>query len=51
LDRVAEFKDFLTQYQEKRPEVKNISDYEKFAPTIIKEDLIERFVKAGMPNG
>ena len=50
LDRVEESKDFLSQYQEKRPEVKNISDYEKVAPTIIKEVLIEGLIKAGMPN-
>ena len=50
LDRVEESKDFLAQYQEKRPEVKNTSDYEKVAPTIIKEVLIEGLIKAGMPN-
>ena len=50
LDRVEEAKDFLAKYKEKRPEVKNISDYEKVAPTIIKEVLIEGLVKAGMPK-
>jgi len=50
LDRVEEAKDFLAKYQEKRPAVKNTSDYEKVAPTIIKEVLIEGLVKAGMPN-
>ena len=50
LDRVEEAKDFLAKYQEKRTAVKNISDYEKVAPTIIKEVLIEGLVKAGMPN-
>ena len=50
LDRIEESKDFLVQYQEKRPEVKNTSDYEKVAPTIIKEVLIEGLIKAGMPN-
>jgi len=50
LDRVEEAKDFLAQYQEKRPAVKNTSDYEKVAPIIIKEVLIEGLVKAGMPN-
>jgi len=39
LDRVEESKDFLAQYQEKRPEVKKTSDYEKVAPTIIKDVL------------
>jgi adenylate cyclase len=50
LDRVEEAKDFLAKYQEKRPAVKKTSDYEKVAPTIIKEVLIEGLVKAGMPN-
>jgi len=50
LDRVEEAKVFLAKYQEKRPAVKNTSDYEKVAPTIIKEVLIEGLVKAGMPN-
>ena len=50
LDRIEEAKDFLAQYQGKRPAVKNISDYEKVAPTIIKEVLIEGLLKAGMPN-
>ena len=50
LDRVEEAKDFLAKYQKKRPAVKNTRDYEKVAPTIIKEVLIEGLVKAGMPN-
>ena len=50
LGRIEESKDFLAQYQEKRPAVKNISDYEKVAPTIIKEVLIEGLLKAGMPK-
>jgi len=29
----------LAKYQEKRPEVKKTSDYEKVAPTIIKDVL------------
>ena len=29
---------------------KKISDYEKVAPTIVKEVLIEGLIKAGMPN-
>ena len=31
-------------------EIKNINDYEKVAPTVIKEILIEGLIKAGMPN-
>jgi hypothetical protein len=48
--RREEAKDFLAQYQKKRPAVKIIRDHEKVAPTIIKEVLIEGLVKAGMPN-
>ena len=37
-------------YLKLRPEIKNINDYEKVAPTVIKEILIEGLIKAGMPN-
>ena len=50
LGRIEESKDFLAQYQEKRPAVKNISDYEKVAPTVIKKVLTEGLLKAGMPE-
>ena len=50
LDRVEEAKDFLAQYQEKRPAVKNTSDYEKVAPKIIKDVLLEGLIKAGLPK-
>ena len=40
----------IQQVQKKRPAAKITSDYEKVAPTIIKEVLIEGLVKAGMPN-
>ena len=36
--------------QEKRPKVKNIRDYEKVAPTVIKNVLTEGLLKAGMPE-
>jgi len=39
LDRLEEAQTFLAKYQEKRPEVKKTSDYEKVAPTIIKDVL------------
>jgi hypothetical protein len=39
LDRLEEAKTFLAKYQEKRPEVKKTSDYEKVAHTIIKDVL------------
>jgi len=48
LDCIEESKELLAQYQEKRPKVKKISDYEKVAPTVIKEVLTEGLLKAGM---
>ena len=50
LDRLDEAKETLSVYLKLRPEIKNLNDYEKVAPTIIKEILIEGLVKAGMPN-
>ena len=50
LDQIAESKELLAQYQEKRPNVKNIGDYEKVAPTVIKKVLTEGLLKAGMPE-
>jgi hypothetical protein len=50
LDRLDEAKKILSVYLKLRPEIKNLNDYEKVAPTIIKEVLIEGLVKAGMPN-
>ncbi len=50
LDQIAESKELLAQYQEKRPKVKNIGDYEKVAPTVIKKVLTEGLLKAGMPE-
>ena len=49
LDRLKEAQALLVQYQEKRPEVKTTSDYEKVAPTIIKDVLLEGMIKAGLP--
>ena len=39
LGRLEEAQTFLAKYQEKRPEVKKTSDYEKVAPTIINDIL------------
>jgi len=50
LDRLEEAQVLLAKYQEKRPEVKTANDYEKVAPTIVKEILVEGIAKAGMPN-
>ena len=50
LDRMDEAKKILSDYLKLRPEIKNINDYEKVAPTVIKEILVEGLIKAGMPN-
>ncbi len=43
-------KEYLAKYQKERPEIKTASDYEKVAPTIIKDVLLEGLVKAGLPE-
>ena len=43
-------KKYLKKYQELRPKVKTLKDYEKVAPTIIKEIILEGLEKAGMPK-
>ena len=50
LERLDEAKAILSEYLKLRPEIKNINDYEKVAPTVIKEILIEGLIKAGMSN-
>ena len=44
-------KKYLVQYQELRPKVKTLKDYEKVAPTIIKDIILEGMELAGMPKG
>ena len=43
-------KGHLTKYQELRPKVKTLKDYEKVAPTIVKEIIMDGLEKAGMPK-
>ena len=43
-------KGHLAKYQELRPKVKTLKDYEKVAPTIVKEIILEGLEKAGMPK-
>jgi len=45
-----EAKEYLLKFQHERPEVKTASDYEKVAPTIIKDVLLEGLKKAGLPS-
>jgi adenylate cyclase len=50
LDRLEEAQDCLIKYQEIRPFIKTLADYEKVAPTALKEVLLEGMAKAGMPT-
>ena len=43
-------KDHLAKYQKLRPKVKTLEDYEKVAPTIVKEIILDGLEKAGMPK-
>ena len=47
---IDEAKEYLLKFQDERPEVKTASDYEKVAPTIIKDVLLEGLKKAGLPS-
>ena len=48
LGRIDEAKEILQIYLDFRPEIKSLSDYEKVAPTVIKEVLIDGLRKAGL---
>ena len=48
--KIDEAKVALAKYCELRPKIKNLSDYEKVAPTIIKDILLEGLEKAGLPK-
>ena len=48
--KIESLKETLEQYLKLRPEVKTLNDYEKVAPTIIKEILLEGLEKAGLPK-
>ena len=43
-------KDLLKVYLNQRPQVKSLEDYEKVAPTIVKEILMEGMKIAGLPD-
>ena len=43
-----EAKEMLKIFLKERPEIKNIIDYEKVAPTMIKDVLTEGLKKAGL---
>ena len=50
LGRIDEGKAVLAEYLEVRTAVKTVKDYEKFAPTIIKEILMEGLEILGLPK-
>jgi len=50
LERLDEAKEVLEKYIELRSEIKTLTDYEKVAPTVIKEILLEGLKKAGLPD-
>ena len=50
LGRIDEAKQVLNIYTDLRPEIKSLSDYEKVAPSVIKEILIEGLRKAELPE-
>ena len=50
LGKINEAKLCLEKYMSLRPEIKNLNDYERVAPTIIKDILLEGLEKAGMPK-
>ena len=50
LERLDEAKEVLEKYTVLRPEIKTLNDYEKVAPTVIKEILLEGLKKAGLPD-
>ena len=48
LGKIDEAKLCLEKYMRLRPEIKTLNDYERVAPTIIKDILLEGLEKAGM---
>ena len=50
LGRIDEAKQVLNIYTDLRPEIKSLSDYEKVAPSVIKEILIAGLRKAELPE-
>ena len=50
LNKLEQAQEVLKKYLELRPEIKTLKDYEKVAPTVIKEILLEGLKKAGLPE-
>ena len=49
-DQIDDSKKFLKKFQEQRPEIKKLADYEKVAVDMIKDILLEGLKKAGLPE-
>ena len=50
LGELDKAKNLLVEYLAQRPQVKNLNDYAKVAPTIIKDILMEGMRKSGLPE-
>ena len=50
LNKLEEAQEVLKKYLELRPEIKTLKDYEKVAPTVIKEILLEGLKKPDSQN-
>ena len=48
MGKIDDAKKMLSIFQKERPEIKSIQDYEKVAPTMIKDILIEGLKLAGL---
>lgn len=49
-NNLYEAKKYLSKYLEMRSYIKNINDYKKVVPTVIKDVLVKGLIKAGMTN-
>ena len=50
LGELDKAKNLLVEYLAQRPQVKNLDDYAKVAPTIIKDILMDGMRKSGLPE-
>ena len=50
MGKIADGKEYLAKYREERPEIKSLSDYEKVAPLIIKDVLLQGLKAVGLQD-
>ena len=48
MGKIADGKEYLAKYKEERPEIQSLSDYEKVAPLIIKDVLLQGLKAVGL---